>query len=294
MGRARAPALHRLPPLNSRGALPAERTAAHERGSDAHYDDNVYYEAAYAKRHDDVLYYVELAGEHGGPVLEYGCGSGRITLPLAQIGESVTAVDRHQGMLKALRQSLRAEPVEVRERVTVKRGDMRSVKLRSRHRLVLCTFNTVLHLYTRRDIERFFARVHEHLVAGGRFVFDASLPDVEELARDQDRAFHTPRFRHASYGGVVRYSERFRYDALSQVLTVDMRFEPRDEPQDAWVTPLCHRQFFPQEMEALLHYNGFRLVDVHGDFERTAPEPLCESLVYHCVKRASSSRGGPR
>jgi hypothetical protein len=50
-------------------------------GSSAHYDDPAYYAKAYGDREDDIAYYVALATRHGGPVLEYGCGSGRILLP---------------------------------------------------------------------------------------------------------------------------------------------------------------------------------------------------------------------
>lgn len=266
--------------------LPNQRHALHELGSDAHYFDTTYYGATYADRTEDVAYYVAVAERHGGRVLEYGCGSGRISLPLARAGHDVTGVDRSPAMLKQLRAVLSAEDPDVQGRMHIRRGDMRTVKLDARFDLVLCTFNTLLHLYTRQDIERFFARVHAHIKRRGYFVFDTSLPAPEELARDPTRYFHTPRFRHPSSGEVVRYSERFQYEALSQVLTVDMRFEPRDAPDDAWMTPLCHRQFYPQELEALLHYNGFRLREVIADFDTdAAPSGDSESLVYHCTPR---------
>ena len=266
--------------------LPNQRHALLELGSDAHYFDTAYYSTTYADRTEDVAYYLAVAQQHGGPVLEYGCGGGRITLPLARAGHEVTGIDRSRPMLKQLRAALADEDPAVRKRLCAKSGDMRTVKLDRRFSLVLCTFNTLLHLYTRRDIERFLARVRAHITRRGHFVFDTSLPDPEELARDPTRRFRTPRFRHPSSGEVVRYSERFSYEALSQVLTVDMLFEPRDEPEATWVTPLCHRQFFPQELEALLHYNGFRLRDVVADFDRDeVPNNDSTSLVYHCTPR---------
>jgi hypothetical protein len=150
--------------------------------------------------------------------------------------------------------------------------------------LVLCTFNTFLHLYTRRDVERFLARVRDHMVRGGRFVFDVSLPEPSELASDPNKAYRTPRFRHPTRG-VVRYAERFDYDPLSQVLMVDMEFEPKGRPDERWSTPLAHRQFYPAELEALLHYNGFDVVELHADYERKAPDRDATMLVYHCKKR---------
>ena len=231
------------------------RDAELEAGSDAHYTDPGYYASTYADRDEDVDYYVSLAVERGGPVLEYGCGNGRILLPLARAGLRVTGLDRSAPMIGDLRARLKREPPAVRERARARRGDMRSWRSKVRFPLVLCTFNTFLHLYDRHDVERFCARVLAHLTPRGRFVVDVSIPVPEELARTPDKLHRTPRFKHPSTGEVVRYGERFEYDALRQVLLVGMEFEPKGRPQDAWMTPLAHRQFFPQELEALLHYN---------------------------------------
>lgn len=263
-----------------------------EAGSRAHFTDPAYYTSAYRQRSDDIDYYVQTALAHPGPVLEYGCGNGRIALPIARRGLEVTGVDRSAAMLADLRRRLRQEEADaVRRRVTVRRGDMRSVRLHRRFGLVLCTFNTLLHLYTRRDVERFLGRVREHLRRGGWFVFDVSMPDARELDRDPERAYHWPRFRHAGTGEVVRYTEQFDYDPLRQILNVAMRFEPRDAPHRAWTTPLTHRQFFPQELEALLHYNGFRVDELHGDYGTAPPESTSTMLIYRCRLRRGFRSG---
>lgn len=271
-------------------ALAARRDAELEAGSDAHYDDAAYYQATYADRGEDVDYYLGIAAAVDGDVLEYGCGNGRIAVPLARIGLSVWGIDRSPVMLADLRQRLAREPTLAR-RIHLREGDMREARLRRRFPLVLCTFNTFLHLYTRDDVERFLARVRAHLAPGGLFVVDVALPDPEELARDPARLHRVPRFKHPSTGEVVRYGERFDYDPLRQVLLVSMEFEPRDRPGEGWMTPLAHRQFFPQELEALLHYNGIDVVDVHGDFEVKPPSRDSRELIFHC---RAAHRRAPR
>jgi SAM-dependent methyltransferase len=265
-----------------------------EVGSTAHFEDPDYYTSAYRQRSADVIYYLELAVSMGVSVLEYGCGNGRITLPLARSGLEVMGVDRSPAMLGDLRRRLRAEPAGVRQRVRVRLGDMRSLRLGRRYGLVLCTFNTLLHLYERSELERFLARARDHLAPGGRLVFDVSVPDPVELARRPERAYHAPRFRHASTGELVRYSERFDYDPLSQVLFVTMEFEPLGRPSEAWTTPLAHRQFYPRELEALLHYNGFRVIDLHADFAAQPPDRETATLIYHCTPRPSANKPKPR
>jgi SAM-dependent methyltransferase len=256
-----------------------------EAGSRAHYEDPTYYSATYAHRIADVAFYVDLARRAGGPVLEYGIGNGRIALPIARHGVEVVGVDWSRPMLADVRARLAREPAEVQRRVHLTRGDMRNVRLARRFPLVVCTFNTALHLYSRLDVERFLARVRAHLLPRGRFVVDLSMPPLEDLVRDPARPHHVPRFRHPTAGVIVKNRERFDYDPVRQVLFVSMEFEPLKEPEKGWMTPLAHRQFFPQEWEALLHYNGFDVDRVEGDFEGGPLTKDSDVMLWHASAR---------
>lgn len=225
-----------------------------------HYADPAYYDQCYRARIDDVAFYVARAQRSGGPVLEYGVGTGRVAIPIARHGVPLVGVDRSRAMLGALRARLSDEPITLRE------GDWRKVRLRARFPLVICPFNGVLHLYTRRDGERFFARVLAHLTPRGSFVCDLNVPSLLDLARDPNKAERGRSFKHPT-AGVVRYSERFEYDMATQLLTVRMRFEPKDEPPFEQV--LFHRQYFPMEWEQLLWANGLEITERWGDFHGT-------------------------
>jgi SAM-dependent methyltransferase len=273
---------------------------AGDAGALAFYEDAAYYTKTYARRGDDVAYYVRQAQIFGGPVLEYGIGNGRIAIPIARAGFDVVGVDLSKPMLTNLEERLRAEPAEVRKRVRARHGDMCSVKLRRRFPLVIAPFNAILHLYRRSEIEAFLQRVRAHLAPGGRFIFDYSTPQAADLCRDPRRRYHAPRLRHPATGEVVRYAERFEYDPLRQLLLVRVEFIPKRGA--SWTVPLTHRQFFPLELSALLHYSGFENAVWSADFRDLPPDRDTDSLVVSCglggveprSRGKGSRRTGPR
>lgn len=268
------------------------RTSLLEAGRREHFADAAYYAHAYRDRTEDVAFYEGLVAELGGPVLEYGVGDGRVALPLARAGHAVTGVDLSKPMLDAFRATLAREPVELRRRVKLVEGDMSRVALRRRFPLVICPFNALLHLYDCPSLEAFFRRVHAHLAPGGRFVFDISVPAPEDLARDPSRAYRVPPFRHPTAGCVVKYEEYFAYDHVSQVLHVDFVFTDRDDPSRRWKTHLAQRMYFPREIEALLHYNGFRVLAVEGDFEGGPLTGASDTMIRHLEAATTRARRG--
>jgi SAM-dependent methyltransferase len=151
-----------------------KRTLQH--GTEALYRDGRYYDHIYRSRRHDVRFYVEMARRHGGPVLELGCGTGRVTLALAREGFEVVGVDALPSMLEQANAKLAKLPAAVRARVELRRGDLRRVRLRRRFALVIAPFNVFMHLYERRDVERALATCHTHLRPRGRLAFAARPP----------------------------------------------------------------------------------------------------------------------
>lgn len=264
------------------GPLLKKRDLELEAGATAHFEDPVYYAKSYATRTEDVAYYRKVAARRAR-VLEYGIGNGRIALPLARDGVKVTGIERSAPMIADLSARLAREAPEVRRRVAVVRGDMRSAVVPGeRFPLVICPFNTALHLYTRQDVEAWLARVKRHLSPRGELVLDVNMPIVEDLADPPGTSYELPPFVHPT-AGRVRYREVFDYDRVRQIQFCSMCFDPvRGE---SFVTPLAHRVFFPQEMEALLHYNGFEVTALYGDFHGGPLKQDSDVMVFHARHR---------
>jgi SAM-dependent methyltransferase len=248
--------------------------AATRAGTTEHYVDAALYDHEYHRRRDDVRYYRRLARDtllarpDGGAVLELGCGSGRLLAPLARDGHTVVGVDASAPMLARCGERIARLPGAARPRVTLRRADLRSLRLGRRFPLVICAFNTFMHLYDRDDVERALATVRAHLVPDGIFAFDVMNPDLRWLSRDPTRRWARTRFRHPTSGAPMVYSTSLVYDAALQIAFMRIYYETENRREK--VVRLTHRHFFPRELEALLHYNGFRLVAHEGDFDGNA------------------------
>lgn len=250
-----------------------------ERGSRALYEWPRYYDHAFRRHTQDLAFYTELAREARGPVLELGAGTGRVTLALARAGVSVVGLDQSPKMLEQARARIAREPAAVRERIALRRGDLRSARLRKRFALVLAPFNLFMHLYSRHDLERGLATVRAHLAPRGRFAMDVLVPDLGALRRDPARVYRCRPVFDPTDGKRHAYGETYAYDPVRQVQTVRMMFQRLDRPAIERTTPLSLRCYFPEELSSLLHYNGFSVTARYGDFQRGPLTDRSESQI---------------
>src|SRR5882762_9756412 len=116
----------------------------------------------YAAR-KDIGFYVAEATATRGTVLELGCGTGRILVPIARAGRNVVGLDASSQMLARCREKLASEPQQVRARVVLHEGDARDFDLDAQYALVIAPFRIVQHLTTIDDQLRFLAAVLRHL-----------------------------------------------------------------------------------------------------------------------------------
>lgn len=249
------------------------------RGAIAHYEDADYYDFTYRRRREDVRFYAELAASRGGPVLELGAGTGRVSLEVAKRGVEIVGIEGVPAMIARAQEKLATLPAKARKQVTFRRGDLRKVRLRKKFPLVISPFNVFMHLYTRKDLEQALETVRLHLAPKGAFVFDVLMPDLVAMARRPTKLYRGPALTHPESGKRYHYLEAFEYDAPRQVQMVSMIFQDAADIGDMKIVPLSQRQFFPQELETLLHYNGFEIVESYGDFDASPLETDSESQI---------------
>ena len=211
----------------------------------------------------DIPFYCEEARKAVGPVLEVACGTGRLTIPIAQSRVEIVALDRSSSMLahagsKAEAQGVRVEWVE---------ADCRQFELGRKFSLIFMAFNSLQHLHDHESRRTFFALVCKHLAKGGRFIFDVFNPSIAILARDSQKRHPLQVYQDPDGGGTVTLEENSVYDDAAQVNRIKWYFSRLGTP-DFRVEALDMRCFFPQELDLIVRSNGFDIEAKFGNFER--------------------------
>ena len=220
----------------------------------------------------DIAFWVAAGVESGGPVLEIGCGTGRVLIPTARAGVEIVGLDLSSAMLAICRHKLAEEPADVRARVALVEADMRDFQLRREFALATMPFRPFQHLITVEDQIGCLETIHRHLAPGGRLILDLFNPSLPFLV-DESRSGEygdEPEFIMPDGRRVVRRFRNARRDWLVQVQDVELIYYVThpDGRQERLVHAFPMRYLFRYEAEHLLARCGFRIEALYADYDR--------------------------
>ncbi len=268
--------------LGERLRLP-RRSASIERVTDlpppAHADDDAFtsiapfYDLDFETYYDDAEFYARLAANHGEEILELGCGTGRVTVPLARRGLKVTGVDVNEAMLAIARE--RSKGLEV----TYRRGDMTDLDLRRTFRLVTIPLGSVQHLATSDDLVSTLEVVARHLGQGAVGVVDVESP-------------HSDDFQVGPLPIVEHWTKPWQGGTVTKTVAV----EPHPSEGSKWITwhfdvadaegrlrrvnaAFAFRTITLDELHLAGRLAGLRIVARFGDYEFTPYHDGAERLI---------------
>ncbi len=226
---------------------------------------------------DRIRFYVELAQSVGGPVLEIACGSGIVTLPVAERGLAVTGVDLAEPMLAHARSKAAGRGLSV-EWV---RADARDFDLGQRFSFVYITGNAFQAWLTRPDQDSFLRTVRRHLAPDGTFAFETRNPAGHDLTTRLEEEHW---FDYTSVEGrAVSVSGTQAYDASAQVLhwTTFRRTSVAGSVRTRTTRIAC-RFTEAAALDALLSGQGFMVRERFGGWSREPFEPASPSIISIC------------
>ena len=221
----------------------------------------------------DVPFFVEMAEDTGGPVLEIGCGTGRVLIPTAKAGIEIVGMDLSEWMLTKCREKLESEPEEVRNRVELIREDMRDFDLGRKFKLITIPFRPFQHLT---EVEEQFSclrAVKRHLDDRGRLIIDLFNPSVVLLADDsrKNEFGDEPEFELDDGRKVLMRTRIASSDYFNQVIDCEMIFYATypDGREERLVHRFFMRYIFRYEAEHMLARCGFEVEHLYGGFDKS-------------------------
>ncbi len=201
-----------------------------------------------------VPFYVDLARQATGAVLELACGTGQLTIPMALHGRLTVGLDQSGATLNVAQRRALAAGASI----AFVQGDMRDFALAGDFSLIVIARNSLLHLLSTEDLLAALTTVRRHLAADGIFAFDVFNPDVTRLARPRGQKFRAMDVNTATFGS-LHVDETLDYDSATQVNHSTWYVSTSEKP-DAWSIPIVLRSIFPQELPLLLAAAGLELV----------------------------------
>jgi ubiquinone/menaquinone biosynthesis C-methylase UbiE len=215
---------------------------------------------------EDIRFCVEMAREVGGPVLELGAGTGRITLAVARTGLIVTGLETSRLMLQ--RAKMKAEQLSSKLRVEWVEGDITNFSLGGRtFKLILAPFNVLQELRDLTDMENCLRRVAEHLEPDGKFIAIVQPPRWESLKFEHHylKTAHNPRT-----GELINFYQSLEVDPIWQKLRGTYEYEIWEQSgkKREVIAPFEGGYLTCPEMALLLRAAKLQLEAIYGSFSR--------------------------
>ena len=251
-----------------------------------------YYDDAYAVKPDlvELPFYVDLAKQIGGPILEMGCGTGRVLLPIARMGIEIHGLDNAPTMLGILRERIQNEPEQVRSQIALHQGDMRQFRGQKKYALVTIPFRPMQHMYTLEDQVTALKTGAFHLDNDGILALDVFFPKFQLMDVGIGEEMLELEWPARSHPGriVRRYFKKDAVDKIHQVFSATFIF--RTYHNETLVSEETERiklsyYAYPQ-LKALFRLAGLEAVEEYGSFSKTPLDNTAKEMIF-LLRRAT-------
>jgi SAM-dependent methyltransferase len=240
---------------------------SHSAAEPTPFDDGAFYDLLLGNYPIGLDFYVGLAKAAGGPVLDVGCGTGRILLPCLQAGVDIEGLDLFPGML----QRLREKAATLGLKPTLHQADMAVFRVPRRFALIIIPFNAFVHNLTTETQLACLRTCCEHLLPGGMLAIDLSFPGLHWIGGESGTRAMEGEIPHPQNPALkIRAWDTRTFDRVAQVQHSFNEVEMVDAAGNIVATYPSKTEMrwtYKPEMELLLRLAGFARWQISGDFD---------------------------
>lgn len=228
-----------------------------------------YYDAENTDMDDDIPFYLQLADEYDGPLLDVGCGTGRVMFPLAQAGYEIHGIDNEQAMLDRAKELLDQQP-QIKPLVHFHYGDVTTYSdMKQTFALTLVPYNGLMHFLDQEQQIKVLRQLRQWTRDDGMLVLD--LPNAGPIFGSQDTEALTldRTFLEPQSGNMVMQQSVSVLDRTEQLMRITWIYDEitADGTLKRTYAPLVLYYYFLSEIRLLLKLTGFEVQQVFGDLD---------------------------
>lgn len=224
------------------------------------------YDSEFGHKADDIPFLLEYAKKQKGRVLELGCGTGRVLIPIAETGMKLIGIDNSLNMLKVAKDKIARKPIYVQRNIELVHARMQNFSLKKKFSLIICTFNTFMNMTRGQDQLQVLKNVYRHLERNGLFINEIFIPSFT-FKDKTSRQEIVKKERQMTF----KKMGKLRYHYNTQILDVNYTYEKinnKGEVKGRYVHSFQLRYTLYPEMKELLTKSGLEIVDVFSDFDK--------------------------
>jgi len=236
---------------------------------------------------DDIPFYLDYAKQQQGEILELGCGTGRVSLILADAGFHVTGLDLSEQMLGVFREKLASKP-EVADKFVLVHGNMADFSLDRKFAMIIAPFRAFQALTDDRDIERSLTCIHDHLTDDGIFIVNVFNPrPVMDQSWCYGETVQWERMDEATGNYVVKKHWGDKIDTENQVIYPHFAFEVTypDGRTERITDDLKLKYYYTDQLRAAVEKAGMEVAEEYSWYDKAPPGG--REIIFICRRKRS-------
>jgi len=241
----------------------------------ARFYDTIYHQVRDSTDHD---YFQQEIRKTKGKILEVGVGTGRLFSDALEHGADIYGLDISESMIEVLKNKI---PGNQHHRISLQ--NIIDFSFDFKFDLIIAPFRVLMHLLEKEEQIMALNNVYHHLNKNGRFIFDAFIPDLNQLINGLSNRMDFE----GEYepGKKIKRFVSTTPNLIDQTITVNFHLEWQENDglkQDDWVLPL--RFYFRYELEHLAERSAFESYKITGDYKGNELNIESKDFIVICTK----------